>query len=89
MDILNEFIRDILYDYFDIDKDCYAYNLTRDKSAFDVGTMNLDDFEEFDEETTNDIADYITKKLKECFSDRKYLDETIQVLYEISKCRGE
>lgn len=50
----------ILSNYFDIG-DSYAYHLTRDKSAFAVGTVSVDDFEEFDNETITDIADYITK----------------------------
>lgn len=44
--------------YFDIG-DSYAYNLTRVKSAFSVGTMTLDDFEEFDDDTVSDIADHL------------------------------
>ena len=44
--------------YFDIG-DSYAYNLTRVKTAFAVGTMSLEDFEEFDENTVGDIADYL------------------------------
>lgn len=51
----------ILDRYFDIG-DSYAYNLTRAKSAFACGTMGFDDFEEFDEETVADIADYLISK---------------------------
>lgn len=54
-----ENIKTVLDKYFDIGNDTYAYNLTRVKTAFDVGTMTLDDFEEFDDETTTDIADYL------------------------------
>ena len=46
---------------FDIPNDTYAYNLTRDKYAFMIGTMGFDDFEEFDEDTTRDLAEYIIK----------------------------
>ena len=49
---------EILSRYFQIG-DSYAYNLTRDKAAFSVGTMHLDDFEEFDEVTIADIADHL------------------------------
>lgn len=49
---------EILSRYFQIG-DSYAYNLTRDKMAFSVGTMHLDDFEEFDEVTVADIADHL------------------------------
>ena len=51
----------ILAKYFNVPDDTYAYNLTRVKAAFDVGTMTLDDFEEFDADTVNDIVDYIVK----------------------------
>lgn len=46
--------------YFSIG-DSYAYNLTRDKQAFVVGTMSLDDFEEFDEDVIDDIVNYLIK----------------------------
>lgn len=50
----------ILSRYFDIG-DSYVYHLTRDKLAFAVGTVSIDDFEEFDGDTIADIADYIIK----------------------------
>lgn len=37
----------------------YIYNLMRTKSAFHVGTMTLDDFEEIDEDFVYDLVDYI------------------------------
>lgn len=49
---------EMLSQYFDIG-DSYAYNLTRHKSAFAIGTMSLEDFEEFDDDTVADIADYL------------------------------
>ena len=58
-----DFLQKILNEYFDIPNDTYAYNLTRVKSAFDVGTMTLDDFEEFTEDATRDLAEYIIKNL--------------------------
>ena len=54
-------LQDILNQYFDVPNDTYAYNLTRVKSAFDIGTMTMEDFEEFNEETTRDLAEYIIK----------------------------
>lgn len=54
-----ERLKDVLMNYFDISSDTYAYNLTRDKTAFSAGTMTLDDFEEFDEQTIDDIVKYI------------------------------
>ena len=57
-----DFIQEILNEYFNIPNDTYAYNLTRVKKAFNVGTMSLEDFEEFDEDTTRDLAEYLFKK---------------------------
>ena len=51
-------LAELLSEYFDIG-DSYAYNLTRVKSAFACGTMGFDDFEEFDEETVEDIAAHL------------------------------
>lgn len=47
-----------LSDYFNI-TDTYAYNLTRVKEGFEVGTVTLDDFEEFDESVIEDLANYL------------------------------
>lgn len=58
-----EKLKDILMNYFDINNDTYAYNLTRDKKAFSVGTMAFEDFEEFSEETIDDIVKYIKEKI--------------------------
>lgn len=55
---MREKLIEFLAKYFDIG-DSYAYNLTRVKTAFAVGTMSLEDFEEFDEETIADLADYL------------------------------
>ena len=51
-------LKEILIQYFDIG-DSYAYNLTRVKEGFAVGTVTIEDFEEFDEEIIDDIVDYI------------------------------
>ena len=59
MDVREKLVK-LLSKYFDIG-DSYAYNLTRVKSAFACGTMGFDDFEEFDEETVEDIASYLIK----------------------------
>lgn len=57
MDVRKKLV-ELLAEYFNIG-DSYAYNLTRVKSAFACGTVGLDDFEEFDDETVEDIASYI------------------------------
>ncbi len=42
----------------------YCYHLTRVKEAFHVGTMSLEDFQEFDDSTCTDLADFLISKLK-------------------------
>jgi hypothetical protein len=61
MEITKEKLVEVLTDYFGLNcsDGSYAYELTRVKSAFEVGTVSLDDFEEFDEERIEDIANYI------------------------------
>ena len=51
-------LKDLLMEYFSIG-DSYSYNLTRVNSAFAVGTVSLEDFEEFDESVVDDIVDYL------------------------------
>ena len=58
MDVREKLV-ELLAEYFNIG-DSYAYNITRVKSAFAYGTVGLDDFEEFDDETVKDIASYLT-----------------------------
>lgn len=55
---VREKLVELLSKYFNIG-DSYAYNLTRVKRAFACGTVGLDDFEEFDDETVEDIASYL------------------------------
>ena len=54
-----------LNEYFGM-ADTYHYNLTRCKSAFGIGTMQLSDFEEFDESDVEELADFLLGKLKTC-----------------------
>ena len=37
----------------------YFYNLTRCKSAFELGTMSIDDFEEITDEQIDELAAYV------------------------------
>lgn len=46
----------LLSRYFNIG-DSYTYNLTRVKTAFAVGTVDLDDFEEYTEDDVANLAD--------------------------------
>lgn len=57
-----DFLKELLMEYFKIGVDCYSYNLTRDKSAFECGTVTVNDFEEFDEEIIDDIIDFIKSR---------------------------
>lgn len=57
-----DFIKKLLMEYFRIGVDCYAYNLIRDKSAFECGTVTVNDFDEFDEEIIDDIIDFIKSR---------------------------
>lgn len=52
-------LKDKLMEYFEVGRDSYFYVLTRDKSAFDYGTMSFDDFIEFSEEQVDDIVDFL------------------------------
>ena len=73
-----------LSDYFNI-TDTYAYNLTRVNEGFEVGTVTLDDFEEFDESVIEDLANYLIdcnvvalpcKKRDKLFNVIEFLDGT-------------
>lgn len=57
-----DFLKELLMEYFRIGVDCYAYNLTRDKSAFECGTVTVNDFEEFDEEVIDDIVNFMKSR---------------------------
>lgn len=52
-------LKDKLLEYFNIGSDCDFYILTRDKSAFEYGTMSFSDFKEFDEEQVDDIINFL------------------------------
>lgn len=43
--------------------DSYTYELNRVKEAFYVGTMTLDDFEEWNEDNVSELCDYLMKEL--------------------------
>ena len=55
---MKERLVELLNRYFQIG-DSYSYNLMRAKEAFEIGTMTFDDFVEFDDETTSDLADFL------------------------------
>lgn len=55
----------ILDNYFGMDTPdgTMAYWLTRTKAAFALGTIKLDDFEEFTDECIDELADVIVEKM--------------------------
>ena len=55
---------EILFDYFDISVGSYTYDLTRSKSGFELGTVLVDDFVEWDESNISELCDYILERLK-------------------------
>ena len=60
--VQREAVMQALNKYFSIG-DSYTYELTRVKEAFYVGTMTLDDFEEWDEDNVSDLCDYLMKEI--------------------------
>lgn len=52
-----------LMEYFSVDCDSYFYVLTRVKTAFAVGTMSFDDFEEFSEDIIDDLVNHLAEAL--------------------------
>lgn len=58
MDEMRERLIQLLSRYFNIG-DSYTYNLTRVKTAFDVGTIGLDDFEEYTEDDVANLAGHL------------------------------
>jgi hypothetical protein len=64
MELTKENLFEVLVDFFGLnDNDgTYVYDLTRVKEAFSVGTMSLEDFEEFTEERVDELANFIWDK---------------------------
>lgn len=55
---MRERLIQLLSRYFNIG-DSYTYNLTRVKTAFDVGTVDIDDFEEYTEDDVANLTDHL------------------------------
>ena len=93
MDVREKLV-ELLAEYFNIG-DSYAYNLTRVKSAFACGTVELDDFEEFNDETVEDIVSYLISngvtvqecKVAEIDQFKLPIDDAILILKEEYKQR--
>lgn len=60
--VQREAVMQALNKYFSIG-DSYTYELNRVKEAFYVGTMTLDDFEEWNEDNVSDLCDYLMKEI--------------------------
>ena len=74
MPINQMMIAKILMEYFTIGNS-YTYELTRDKTAFEIGTIDLDDFVEWDESQIADLSEFIIIRLKEgCMNDESTTD---------------
>lgn len=75
MNILKEKIAKAISNHVSLE-DTYTYELTRTKSAFEVGTMSLEDFEEWTEENVDDLAKAIVDVLQ------PQLNENQQIVLE-------
>lgn len=75
-------IHSAINEHIDVD-DTYAYFLTRDKSSFSVGTVTLDDFEEWTDSDVADLTDSIMEKIN------TELNENQQVVLEWLKSVGK
>lgn len=63
MNILKEKIAKAISNHVSLE-DTYTYELKRAKAAFEVGTMSLEDFEEWTEENVDDLAESIVDALQ-------------------------
>ena len=75
MNILKEKIAKAISNHVSLE-DTYTYELKRVKSAFEVGTMSLEDFEEWTEENVEDLAETIVDALQ------PQLNENQQIVFE-------
>lgn len=60
---LKETIAEVISQHIALE-DTYTYELKRAKAAFEVGTMSLEDFEEWTEENVDDLAKEIVEALQ-------------------------
>ncbi len=63
MSSLKEKISEAIRKHVSLD-DTYTYELTRTKEAFEVGTMDLEDFEEWTDENVDDLTETIVDALQ-------------------------
>ncbi|EGP5087745.1 hypothetical protein EWX63_08640 [Enterococcus faecium] len=67
---LKEKISEAISTHISLD-DTYTYELTRVKTAFEVGTMSLEDFEEWSDENVNNLAESIVDVLQPQLNDNQ------------------
>lgn len=72
MNILKEKIAKAISNHVSLE-DTYTYELKRAKSAFEVGTMSLEDFEEWTEENVDDLAKAIVDVLQPQLNDNQQM----------------
>ena len=82
MSSLKETIAEVISQHIALE-DTYTYELTRTKSAFEVGTMSLEDFEEWTEENVADLAKAIVGVLQ------PQLNENQQIVLDWLKSRSK
>lgn len=70
MSVLKEKIAEAISKHVSLD-DTYTYELTRVKSAFEVGTISLEDFEEWSEKNVDDLAGAIVCALQPQLNDNQ------------------
>ena len=63
MSSLKEKIAEAISEHIALE-DTYTYQLTRVKSAFETGTISLEDFEEWTDEHVDDLAESIAKAMQ-------------------------
>lgn len=67
---LRDKIHSVINEHIDID-DTYAYHLTRVKEAFSVGTVTLEDFEEWTDADVADLTDSIMDKISPALNENQ------------------
>lgn len=76
---LKEKISEAISTHISLD-DTYTYELTRVKTAFEVGTMSLEDFEEWTDENVDDLAKSIVDALQpQLNDDQKIVLEQLKI----------
>ena len=76
-------LKKIVFDFLEIGNNIegsYHYILTRQKSAFSVGTVGIDDFEEITEEEGKELVECLTKFICSRFVEKEKFEELEKVI---------